>query len=49
MSDQGPVPAASYKVLIILTHPRCRQEMEVGFILGTFMELLDVEVVGRQK
>ena len=33
----------------MLMYPRCRREAEAAFLLGTYMELVDNEVVGKQK
>ena len=49
LSDQGPVPALSNFELIMLMYPKCRQEAEATFLLGTYMELVDNEVTSRQK
>ena len=49
LSDQGPEPALSNTELLMLMYPRCRREAEVAFLLGTNMELVDTEVVGKQK
>ena len=49
MSDQGPAPVLSNMELIMLQYPMCRQEAEIACLLGTYMELVDVEVVGKQK
>ena len=35
--------------LIMLQYPMCRQEAEVACLLETYMELMDVEVAGKQK
>ena len=49
MSDRGPAPALSNTELLMLMYPRCRREAEAAFLLGTYMELVDKEVVGKQK
>jgi hypothetical protein len=49
LSDQGAAPALSNTELLMLMYPRCRREAEVAFLLGTYMELVDKEVVGKQK
>ena len=49
MSDQGPTPALSNTELLMLMYPRCRKEAEVIFLLSTYTELVDREVVGKQK
>ena len=35
--------------LLMLMYPRCRREAEAAFLLGTYMELVDKEVVWKQK
>ena len=49
LSDQGAAPALSNTELLMLMYPRCRREAEAAFLLGTYMELVDNEVVGKQK
>ena len=49
LSDQGPVPAPSNYELIMLMYPKCRQEAESAFLLGTYMELVNNEVMSKQK
>ena len=49
MSDQGAAPVVSNTELLMLMYPRCRLEDEAAFLLGTYMELVDKEVVGKQK
>ena len=49
MSDQGPAPVVSNTQLLMLMYPRCRREAEIAFLVGTFMELVDREVAGKQK
>ena len=33
----------------LLMYPRCGREAEAAFLLGTYLELLDKEVVAKQK
>ena len=33
----------------MLMYPKCRQEVELTFLLGTFLELVDKEVLRKQK
>ena len=47
LSDQGAAPALSNTELLMLMYPRCRRE--AAFLLGTYMGLVDKEVVGKQK
>ena len=47
LNDQGPVPAPNNHVIVMLMY--YRQEIVVIFILGTYMELVDREVIGKQK
>jgi hypothetical protein len=49
MSDQGPVLAASNTEIILLMYPTCRKEVECTFLLETFIELVDREVICKQK
>jgi hypothetical protein len=49
LSDQGPLPALSNTELLMPMYPRCRREAEAAFLLGTYMELVDKEMVGKQK
>ena len=49
LSDQGAAPALSNTELLMLMYPRCRREAEAAFLLGTYMELADKELVGKQK
>ena len=49
LSDQGLVAAATNLEILMLMYARCMQETEVVFLLGTFMELVDIEVGGKQK
>ena len=49
LSDQGPAPLVSNIELLMLMYPKCRRDAEVAFLLCTFMELADREVVSKQK
>lgn len=49
LSDQGPAPLVSNIELLMLMYPKCRRDAEVAFLLCTFMELADREVVGKRK
>ena len=49
LSDQGPAPALSNTELLMMMYPRCRQEAEAAFLLGTYLELVDKEVVAKKK
>ena len=49
LSDQGPAPALSNTELLMLMYPRCRREAEAIFLLSTYTELVDREVVEKQK
>ena len=49
VSDQGPAPLVSNTELIMLMYPKCRREAKVAFLLGTYLELVDREVTGKQK
>ena len=47
--DPGLVPAPTNQEIITLMFQRVAQEAETIFLLGVFMELVDREVVGKQK
>ena len=47
--DPGLVPAPTYEEIIMLMFPRVAQEAGKIFLLGVFIELVDREVVGKQK
>ena len=49
LSDQGPVPEVSNTQLFMFMYPRIRQEAEAAFLIGNYMELVDTEVVTKQK
>ena len=49
LSDQGPVLVVSNIELLMFMYPKCKKEVEAAFLLGTFMELVDKEVAGKQK
>ena len=46
LNDQGSVPAPNTHEIFVLMY--FRKENEVIFILGTYMELVDREVIGKQ-
>ena len=35
--------------IIMLMYPKCRQGVELIFLFGTFLELVDKEVISKQK
>ena len=45
MNDQGPAPN-NHAIIMLIYYAK---ENEVIFILGTYMELVDREVIGKQK
>ena len=47
LNDQGHVPAPNNHVIIMLMH--FRQEIVFIFILGTYMEPVDRDMIGKQK
>ena len=49
MSDLGPPAVISNTDIILAQFPTCRQETECMFLLGTYMELIDSEVMSKQK
>ena len=49
MRDQGRPPDANNMDLIMVMFPRCRQEAEVMLLIGTFVELVDREAVGKER
>ena len=49
MRDQGRPPDVSNMDIILAMFPKCRKEVEVMLVLGTFVELVDREAVLKQK
>ena len=49
VSDLGPPVAVSNTDIVLAKFPTCRQEAECMFLLGTFLELVDSEVISKQK
>ena len=49
VTELGPPLAISDTDIVMAMFPTCRFEMECVFILGVYMELVDREVVSRQK
>ena len=49
LGDQEPAPALNNTQLIMLMYPRSMREVEVAFLIGTYMDLVDQEVVIKQK
>ena len=47
--DLRPPVVISNNDIIMAQFPKCRQEVECMFILGTFLELVDKEIVSNQK
>ena len=45
LNDQGPAPN-NHAIIMLMYYTK---ENEVIFILGTYMELVDREVIGKQK
>ena len=49
VSNVGPPVVISNKDIVMAMFPTSRQETECMFILGTFLELVDREVMSKQK
>ena len=49
VSDLGPPAVISNTDIILAQFPTCRQETECVFLLGTYLELIDSEVISKQK
>ena len=49
LRDQGRPPDIRNIELILAMFPKSRQEVECTLLLGTFVELVDKEVVLKQK
>ena len=49
VTEQGPPMAVNNIDIILAMFPTCRQEDECVFLLGTYVELVDREVVSGQK
>ena len=49
VTELGPPVAINNMDIILAMFPTCRQEVECIFILGTYVELVDREVVSGQK
>ena len=49
VTELGPPLLVSNIDIILAMFPTCRQEVECIFILGTYVELVDREVVSGQK
>ena len=49
LSRLGPAPVVSDEDIILAMFPKCMQETECLFLLGNYMQLVDKEVVGKQK
>ena len=45
LSEQEPAPPLSNTQLIMLMYPRSMREVEADFLIGTYMDLVDREVV----
>ena len=45
----GPPPVVSNKEIVLAMFPKSRQETEVIFILGNYLQLVDEEVMNKQK
>ena len=49
LSRLGPAPLVGDEEMIQLMYPKCMQETECLFLLGNYMQLVDKEVVTRQR
>ena len=49
VTELGPPMAVNNIDIILAMFPTCRQEDECIFLLGTYVELVDKEVVSGQK
>ena len=49
LSRQGPPPVVSNENIILAMFPKCTQESEVLFLLGNFIEMVDKDVINKQK
>ena len=49
LSEQEPAQLLSNTQLIMLMYPRSMREVEAAFLIGTYMDLVDREVVIKQK
>ena len=49
LSRLGPAPVVSDEDIILAMFPKCMQETECLFLLGNYMQLVDKEVVAKQK
>ena len=49
VSDPGPPVAVNNTDILMAKFPKCRQESECMFLLGTYLELVNREVVSKQK
>ena len=49
LSRLGPAPVVSDEEIILALYPKCMQETECLFLLGSYIELVDKEVIGKQK
>ena len=45
----GPLPIVGCEEIILAMFPRCTEETEVLFFLGNYVELVDNNVVNKQK
>ena len=49
LSSLGPAPITSDEEIILAMYPKCMQETECLFLLGNYIQLVDKEVVAKQK
>jgi hypothetical protein len=49
LADGGPAVVTTNKEIIMQMYPSCRKEVEVSFILGTFLEQVHKEVMLKEK
>ena len=49
LSRLGPPPVVTNEEIVLVLFPKSTQEAEVLFILGNYMQLVDMDVVNKQK
>ena len=49
LGTPGPPPLVSNKEILLAMFPKGTQETEVLFILGNYLQLVDKDVINKQK
>ena len=49
LARTGPPPIVTNEAIILARFPKCTQETEILFLLGNYIELVDKDVVNKQK